>query len=124
MGAAHGLIMQMFDRLGLLYECWGKPTEYEAFHLKAMEALRNTTDGRKEAPVSILSDNLGLFRRRESRLAEAEEAYRYAVAEYQRMIVPEDRVTLIVHDNLRSCYEQQGKLAEAEALPELKPCLS
>ena len=61
MGAAHMLTMQMLDRIGLLYECQGKPTDYEAFHLQATEVLRNTTDGRKDVPISISSNNLGIF---------------------------------------------------------------
>ena len=43
---------------------------------------------------------------REGRSAEAEEAYRYAVVVYQRMIDPEDRATLVLQDNMRSCYKR------------------
>ena len=117
--AEAALTMQMLDRLGLFEECQRKPTEYEAFHLQAIEALRNTTDGRKDVPISILSDNLGMLFMREGRLAEAQEAYRYAVAVYQRMIGPEHRATFFVQEYRRSCYKWQGKPAEAEALSEL-----
>ena len=61
-----------------------------------------------------------MFWTREGRSAEAEGVYQYAVAVYQRMNGPEDRATLVVQDNIRSCHKRQGKLAEAEALPQLK----
>ena len=116
LGPEHGITLLALENLARYYRVQGKFSEAEPLFLLCLDSLKHNPNSQMTIIELKCMDDLGRIYSHQGRLAEAETMFQQALTGYRRVLDSDHESTLIILNNLRICYEDQGKFAEAAAL--------
>ena len=116
LGPEHESTLLALQNLALCYKSQGKFTEAEPLLLHCLDTSKHIPDDQKTSTQLNCINSLGIIYARQRRFAEAEVMFQQALSGHRRVSGLEHETTLRTLQNLRICYERQGKFDEAAAL--------
>jgi tetratricopeptide (TPR) repeat protein len=111
----HDSMVEIFYKLGVLYEMQGKYKEAEALLLRALR-IQEKTSGTEHLLVARLLNRLAELYRAQGKYAEARSLYQSALRIRENSLGSEHHLTAPLLNNLALLCWQEGKYEEAETL--------